>query len=393
MKYSLKVPVIKVEQPIGEFFIASMNAKDVAGISYSDVRRVEKEARDVETYLGVQRPLDQKRVKEIKKYLESSQATFPSTVILAIDERCVEYDSEKRELSLFPYHSDDESIENSIPYEQIASVLDGQHRIECFTEDGNNHSIDMNDDFQLAVSIFVGADLATQANIFATVNLAQTKVNKSLAYDLFALSKSRSPFKSAHSITLLLDENNSSPFYKRIKRLGVRTPGRKYETLTLQVFVEAILKLISDDPVSDRNKLQKGYELEDYQHEKLSQYPLRRLFLAEKEAYIAKIIYNYFSAIKNKWPSAWDNVSETGNLLPKANSFNAFMRYFRTHGYKYACKEQYGEVPSIERFSELFAEIDMKDEDFNRVNLPPGSGGATALYKVLTREIKDFSEL
>ncbi len=53
--------------------------------------------------------------------------------------------------------------------------------------------------------------MAQQANIFSTVNLSQTKVNRSLAYDLFALAASRSPQKTCHDIAVALDRGKNSP--------------------------------------------------------------------------------------------------------------------------------------------------------------------------------------
>src|SRR5690606_13459203 len=96
--------------------------------------------------------------------------------------------------------------------------------------------------FQINVSIFVGIDLPEQAKIFATVNLAQTKVNKSLVYDLEALARKRNPYKTCHHVAVALDSNEDSPLYQRIKRLGVATPGRAYEPLTQASFVEALVK-------------------------------------------------------------------------------------------------------------------------------------------------------
>lgn len=108
------------------------------------------------------------------------------------------------------------------------------------------------------MAIFIGADISQQANIFSTVNLAQTKVNKSLAYDLADLAKYRSPQKTCHMISVMLDSREDSPFYQRIKRLGVKTQGRvQLEPLTQAVFVEALMKFISAEPMKDRDLLQR----------------------------------------------------------------------------------------------------------------------------------------
>ena len=51
--------------------------------------------------------------------------------------------------------------------------------------------------FDLPVTVFPTIEIADQAYIFATVNIAQTKVNSSLAYDLLAYARSRSPEQHA----------------------------------------------------------------------------------------------------------------------------------------------------------------------------------------------------
>lgn len=45
--YSVEVEVLRVSQPIGEFFIAAMPANLLVEIAYADVRRLVSEERDV----------------------------------------------------------------------------------------------------------------------------------------------------------------------------------------------------------------------------------------------------------------------------------------------------------------------------------------------------------
>ncbi len=70
----IQFQVIKVTQPLGDFFIGNIKARDLVYISYADVRRIEGEEREVERYLGIQRPLDKSRVVKIRKYLDSLDA-------------------------------------------------------------------------------------------------------------------------------------------------------------------------------------------------------------------------------------------------------------------------------------------------------------------------------
>src|SRR5712671_2623211 len=88
-----RVPALRLQQPIGDLYVAAIDHELLQKITYVDVRRVLRDTRDVEAYLGIQRPLNEARVEDLKKYVNFVDATFPTAVILAIDEsECVSYD-------------------------------------------------------------------------------------------------------------------------------------------------------------------------------------------------------------------------------------------------------------------------------------------------------------
>ncbi|MCA9039200.1 MAG: DGQHR domain-containing protein [Planctomycetaceae bacterium] len=388
----LQLSVLRVRQPIGDFFITSIPAKQLVKISYSDVRRLVSEQRDVEQYLGIQRPVSPKRINDIRKYIQGSDATFPTAIIVAVDEKCaslVEQNSGVGLLTLKPYQAEEDSDEEDIPWAKIAKVLDGQHRIAAFMDENDsfNYSFEKGE-FDLNLSIFIGADISEQANIFATVNLAQTKVNKSLVYDLTELAKTRSPQKTCHNVAVMLDGEPSSPLYQRIKRLGIATPGRGKEPLTQAGFVESLLRFISADPVTDRNNLLDEKKLSKATVEELKKQPFRNLFIEEKDLDIAEILYNYFTAVKEKWPKSWHDLETSGNLLPKSNAFKALMKYLKDDVYCKIVKDDFGEIPSVKEFSKHFDNVPLKDSDFTTKNFVPGSGGQSTFLKILRREIE-----
>jgi DGQHR domain-containing protein len=285
--------------------------------------------------------------------------------------------------------SDPEFNQDSpIPFEKIAKVIDGQHRIAAFMDDNKNFSFDYDGrEFDINVSIFIGADVAEQANIFATVNLAQTKVNRSLVYDLTELANTESPYKTCHNVAVALDQEPSSPLYKRIKRLGTATPGRKNEPLTQASFVESLVKFISTNPVQDRNDLLAKIRLRPADRMELKRCPFRNLFIRGKEIDITEILYNYFKAIENKWPQSWNDKDRTGNLLPRSNAFKAFMIYLREDIYPEFDPNGDGYVPAVKEFDKFFAHIELKDEDFTIRNFAPGSGGQSTFLKMLRGKI------
>jgi DGQHR domain-containing protein len=368
--YEIVLPCIKVEQPIGVFFVASIDAKVLIEITFSDIRKMTGE-REIDNYLGIQREVDPKRVKEIEKYVNTVDACFPTAVILAIPEQCAEFNAERNTLTLRSVHGEnDEPIVNRV---NIAKVLDGQHRIEGLKAFGSGT-------FEINVSIFVEMDLANQAYLFSTVNLAQTKVKKSLVYDLFEYSRSRSPQKSAHNIAVALDRLPSSPFCKRIKRLGSATPGRRGETLTQAAFVEAVMELMTADAVADRDLYKRGKRPARATPSELEKLIFRNLFLEEEDMKIADVLLAFFNAVREKWPVAWDN-PDTGYMLAKTNGFRGLMRLLRP-AYLHVAKS-IGEVPSTETFSGLFARSTVKDEDFVITEFLPGTGGEARLFRTL----------
>ena len=383
----LAVTAQKVVQPLGEFFVASLKPKDLVAISFVDVRRIEE--RDVEKYLGIQRPLVKSRVNKIKEYIQGADATFPTSIILAVDSKCAEFDEKTKKLTLYPYEPEEGSGDDLIEYGKIANILDGQHRIAAFLDDSDEFDFDPNIAFDLNVSIFIGIDISEQANIFATVNLAQTKVNRSLVYDLEDLSKTRSPHKVCHLVAVALDRDKDSPLKERIKRLGVATPDRDYEPLTQAVVVESLVRFISKDPFEDRRILLKGKKLQKIDGEMLLKYPFRNLFIDDDDKQIYKILINYFKAVANRWPKAWVDLKPKGNLLPKSNAFRALMKYLKDDVYlSIVNEEDIGDLPTEDQFLIRLRNVDIDDEDFTTRNFAPGSGGQSKFYKLLTGKIK-----
>jgi len=374
---SLRVPVMKVTQPIGTFYVGCIKSKDLHEISDFDIRRIVRE-RDFETYLGIQRPIDNKRLEKIKQYVTTVDATFPTSVIIAVEEDCAKLellngnqDNTFGWLTLSNYLEPSDDKEK-ILYRHIARVIDGQHRIAGL--EGYNGP-----EFSINVTIFIGADIADQASIFSTVNLQQTKVNRSLVYDLFALSQTRSPERTCHEIVVALDKTDGSPFYKRIKRLGVSTDGRTGETLTQANVVQMLLKYISDNPSLDRDLLKRGKSLELVSGKLANKLFFRNMFIKNQDFQITDIMWNYFDAVRTRWPNAWASTG-TGYILNRTNGYRALMRLLRPAYLNFTTT---GEIVTKDQFLTLFNKVDVGDDHFTVDQYNPGTGGETALFNFL----------
>jgi DGQHR domain-containing protein len=370
-----RVPALRIRQPIGDIYLASLDYQLLQKITYFDVRRVLRDERDVEAYLGIQRPLEERRVEDLEKYVNFIDATFPTAVILAIDEsECVSFDNKNNQLTFSNVrHGNDKP---DIAFSNLCRVIDGQHRIAGL---GNYKG----EAFDVMAAIFVGIDISDQAYIFATVNLEQTKVRKSLAFDLFELARTRSPYKTCHNIAIGLDRVRESPFFERIKRLGTATAGREHETITQSTFVDALVRYISPEPKVDRDILLRGQSLELANADVLRRYCFRNLFIRGDDLAIGRIIQNYFDAVRTTWPRAWDDFGQ-GVMLNKTNGFRALMSIF---GRVYTQITAPGQMVPVSRFAELFRRSTLKDADFNIERYRPGTSGEAKLRTDLLEQI------
>jgi DGQHR domain-containing protein len=372
----LSIPVTKVVQPVGTFFTGSVDAYALLEICRFDFRRI-ADAGGHREFLGFQRKLDLKRVRAIERYIKTIDAVFPTAIVISVDERCasIAADANGNSVLNLQAYQDSETADFKIEYEDIASIIDGQHRMKAFEEVKGL-------DFQVNAAVFVGVDDATKADIFSTVNLAQTKVNKSLVYDLFSLQKSRSSEKTCHEIVVALDEMEESPFFERIKRLGSATDGRFGETLSQATVVKGLLPYITEDALADRDIGKRFGFWDPSGPEEAKKRIFRPFFERQQDEKILAIVLNYFSTIRDKWPSAWSNTG-AGNIINRTNGFNGFMRFLRPAYLNFTSEPA---VVSKKQFASLFDRIRLVEGDFNPENFLPGTSGSTKLYRTLMEQ-------
>lgn len=371
----IEIDCIQISQPIGTFYLGVMNAKDLCKISFKDIRSLYGKTGDLHEYMGIQRELTPKRVKDLRKYVTTMDATFPTGVILSISPLMPD--------GTLPSSDDDEFVIRFDPTnrrmlirndEDVAKIIDGQHRIEGLRE----YELT---DFQINVVIFVDMAIEDQANVFATINLQQTKVNKSLAYDLLEYASKRSPQKTCHDIVTLLNKRVESPFLGKIMILG-KAEGAN-ETITQATFIDRLLKYVSNDPSGDRDMYRRGKQPARADTRIGQRLIFRNLFLNKEDAVIARIVWNYFLAVQSKWPESWDFV-ERGNILNRTTGFGALMRFLRV-AYLNVQKDSRGLVEES-AFSRVFDKITLLSTDFTPDRFKPGSSGEAELYKELVTE-------
>lgn len=288
-----EVNYIKVEQPIGTFYITSIKASTLAKIAIVERRNENPDA--------VQREQSDKRIKEIAKYCGDSDATFPTPIIIAVN------DDANIELTDSKFRFDGN--------QKIGEVIDGQHRLEGLKASNNIT------DFELPVVLMFNLYPEEKAYVFSIINSKQTRVNMSLIYDLFALSSKRSPYKTCHETARALNKEPNSPFHNRLKMLGKKVDGQELASLSQGTFIKYMLELISKNPDEDTRKIKNGEPL--VEQEKCV---LRNYFIKENDTVIYKIMLNLFSGVSEAFNEEWINPNEF--IISKSIGFGAVIKAF-----------------------------------------------------------------
>ena len=307
--------VLKVSQPIGSMYIAKIQGSKLCELAQADIRKLYNK----DDYIGIQRELDPDRVKNIRRYISTTDASFPNSIILNLDSRFLI-----------------EEKDNYIKFEKnpkAFSIIDGQHRLAGF----ENNSIL----FEVIVTIFIDLDDERQAILFKTINSEQKKVNPSFKYDLESYSTVKTPEKVIRQLTLAFNIDEQSPWKGRIK-LGGRKDELSYRGIISQkAFADPIVRYIYDinDVYEIRDELKKYkekyamednfdiegvFELNRYNKEK---YIFWQLYVKDKEDMIYKILLNYFRSISKILEKDWE--LEYNSVLIKTTGYNAIMKLFK----------------------------------------------------------------
>jgi len=263
----IKVKANRISHSGGEFFTFILNTEQLLKIAYVSVDERER---------GVQRPLSEKRCKDVAKYIDREDSVFANNIILNLSKE-----------SYFEMLGED-VILNILDEEKSAWVVDGQHRLFGFEFTDKK--------YEMLCSAFINLDVEKEAEIFVTINKEQKGISTSVIYDLIPLTKN-ADFKAirAQSLVKQFNEDDESPWYQQIRMLGV---GKGL--ITQATFAKNIEKLVE---------------------------PNGGAFAIYNETDQYGILKNYFIAFKATFPEAWGNnkhiltksvgVSAMCGILPK----------------------------------------------------------------------------
>jgi DNA phosphorothioation-associated DGQHR protein 1 len=324
MAHLFKGPAIRVRQPIGEFWIASIPASTLLKATAPDPLRLAVDPSMSKTALewqkagklrGNQRPLEKSRLIEIAKYIGTVESTFPNSIILAAPTLGEEGTPE----SSAPWAIDGKPGADmgtlTIPSAPLlASVVDGQHRLYAFTQLSDADLLDT----QLVCAVFFDLPIQMQAMVFATINTNQKAVRRGLALNMYGYNVEDekrdhwSPEKLAVFMTRRLNFDANSPLYHRIKVEAVNAPpatlfpGAK-RPIGMAAVVDGITGLVSRSAESDRDDLRKASLFAGVKRSDLrpDESPLREWFQATLDAELYSLLLGAFGAITEQlWSEA-----------------------------------------------------------------------------------------
>jgi DGQHR domain-containing protein len=332
----------------------------------AEVDRIRLESLKIPKYAGYQRALAEARVDSIRDYLDTPESTFPNSIIVSIDSDFLENWTEMevgRNISLLQVKKEKGAIR----------IIDGQHRAAALDQ--------APEDFFVIVTVFIDLDIFKCAHIFAKINSTQKSVNPSIAFQLFGYQEKRSPQKTAHDIAEILNTKEGSPFYKKLLMLGSKDDWCM-GTLSQATFCKYLMTLYTKNFEADENSLLRGEKLEMYDN-----YPLRNLFIEEKEDELMKIIWKFFYHVAKTWEVQWNDGADR-SILIKTTGYIAFINVLKKWLLGSRREEILNDVGVEEAFRRIKTIYEAGDKEFISKNFPPGLQGVRTLTEALLKDLR-----
>ena len=308
----LCVPAICVVQPLGEFYAVAIPAGKLLQVCYTD-RLTAIPDGDTYRLSGSQRNVTLARLTEIGRYINTTEAAFPNSVILAAnydesDGLCI--DDADLNWRVEGYDDDEKFLKLIIPTsKRLAPIIDGQHRLFGFTKASKQRL-----DTPILCSVFLDLPRPYQAYLFATINSTQKPVDRSQTYELFGYNidveppETWSPEKLAVFLARKLNTDAESPLFGRIlvaaeNDFAISRAEAKAQNVWMvstATIVDGITRLISSSPKKDADALRTG---SDQKRTKLARdgrrdnSPLRSLYLGVRDKVLLTAVTNFFKAL------------------------------------------------------------------------------------------------
>jgi DNA phosphorothioation-associated DGQHR protein 1 len=332
-----RIKAIKVSQPLGNFFIISIKARILKDISFSEPL----------TYLsddgrmkGNQRQINTKRLKEIGKYIDTAEMTFPNSIILSVNNKPDGSIIEEKENRWELIEENGDYIIEFNEDVMAASIIDGQHRMKGFEYIQNESRLEMD----LLCSVFFDLPNPYQAYLFATINGNQKRVDKSLALEQFGYyienekKEAWTPEKLAANIARELNFEKKSPLFSSIKLAPIYDNedfaklNKSNWFISTSAIMEGVLSLITSNYKRDRIEMMNKKMFSGRDRKMVENYndssPLRQEFLNYKDEVIKNIVFTFFHSINDM---IWSKVDNSNSYLKKTIGVQALFDLLKEH--------------------------------------------------------------
>jgi len=356
----INVNVTFFTQPIGQFALGKMSAIDIIKIMTKDPLKYDPLT--FEFSGSVQRDLSPNRLTQIANYAKGEDACFPTAIILALPKN-PDMDTTIATSPDYYWKLISEShLEINDNYSEFALIVDGQHRMFGLKKSGE----EVYSKFDIPVVFLFEPTLEQQAIIFSIINEKQTKVSYSLVAQLFGVIDKRTEEKVAHSLAASLNSRPDSPFYQRVKMLGKRASDELNETLSQGTIVRQLAILLAE---SGKNNV------------------FRDLYEENDDAFMLKILLNYFTAAKEVWPIEWNS---NDYILTKTVGFTGLIKAFPSI---YKNIDNYDKKFSENKFKYLFSKVSTclkaNNLELKSTYFPSSGAGANKLSAIIIDVLKN----
>lgn len=298
----LDVPAIKGSMGKKSFYAFAIEPSKILKISYVCHRY---RGNDERTLLTYQRMLKKKRLKEIRKYIETG-GMFPNSIIL-------NFASGKHGLNFSPITHKDKTDDGtkavlgilSLPTQyKSAFIIDGQHRLYGFSDTKESKIA------TLPVIAFENLDEKTQAELFIDINSKQKRVRANLLIDLVADTKwgSDNPKEKLQALT-------SKIFSRLSNKIGSPIHG-KISASEKKSSTESPLTITSMTSALSKTNLIGKIKNDKYSPGSFTRH--NEDFTLDMEGTLKRsynIISGYLSLFKDSFPDQWDLGSEPPGYL------------------------------------------------------------------------------
>lgn len=406
MQFPYETHALRVEQPIGTFFVAVLPAELLLQVATSDRMRARMNEDGNGYHLeGTQRIIQDKRLTEIANYIGRVDAAFPNSIIIAANyDRDTGFDQGELEDIVTDEQDTEVSTASKIwtvetmddgchrliipSSEKLAAVIDGQHRLFSFAK----ADIDSIREMNLLCSVFLDLPKALQAQIFATINSTQKRVDRSLTFELFGYNVSDeaeeywTPDKLAVFFTRKLGTDNGSPLHGRVlvapKRDAALNELASQATwqVSTAVVVDGILRLFSSNPKRDSNlmRTEKARKRECLGTGPRDRSPLRQVFIDGNDALLYTMALNYLKACEVVF---WNNIRK-GSFIVRTIGVQALFDILRALA-RQAFEDRDVSVSYFEAKIASAGDIDFADDRFRN----PSGSGRTLIRKTIEEAI------